>query len=306
MPLYPRRTSLRKSPVLMNRTSLKSRRRPAISNISFPTLSTIKRILLLMIFAVILIFGIYAIFFSGYLNVQKIYIEYDEFQNENDELLNYFENLKGGNILFVDTEEIKEQISKEHPELQKLTTKKIFPSTLQVTFSEFPITANIEHIENGKSLGKAIINSVGMAMYIDSENPNLPYIKVITKKIEEAIALPAETAAESEVPTPVVAPEVPVIKQEHLNYILGATKYYEEKFGMKVVETQFLPHARELHLKTEKYFFIWLDIQVPFEREFLKLKKIMANIDIYKDSLEYIDLRISGTSGEKVIFKRKK
>lgn len=253
-----------------------------------------------MILAVLIIFGTYGVFFSGYLNVQKVYIEYDEFQNENDALLGYFENLKGKNILFIDTEIIKEQIVKEHPELQKLTTKKIFPSTLQVTFSEFPITANIEHIENGKSLGKTIINSIGMPMYIDSENPNLPYIKVITKKPENIVVTPDMTTATEP------APDIPIIKQEHLNYILGATKYYEEKFGMKVVETQFLPYARELHLKTEKYFFIWLDIQVPFEREFLKLKKIMANIDIYKDPLEYIDLRISGTSGEKVIFKRKK
>ncbi len=287
----------------MNRTSLKNRRRAAISNISFPTLSTIKKILALLTVAIVLIFGVYGIFFSGYFNVQKITIEYDEFQNENDELLSYFENLKGKNIMFIDATAIQEKIEKEHPELQKLTTKKLFPSTLEVRFSEFPITANIEHIENGKSIGKAIINAIGMPMYIDSENPNLPYIKVITQKAE---APKVDILPDAPIITPEVIREMPTIKQEHLNYILGATKYYEEKFGMKVVETQFLPHARELHLKTEKYFFIWLDIQVPFEHEFLKLKKIMASIDIYKDPLVYIDLRISGTSGEKVIFKRKK
>ena len=51
---------------------------------------------------------------------------------------------------------------------------------------------------------------------------------------------------------------------------------------------------------------MWFDIQIPFEKQFLKLKKAMTTLDIYKTPLFYIDVRVSGANGEKVIFKRKK
>ncbi len=249
-----------------------------------PTLGTIKKILLLLVIIAGVIAALYFTIFSGYFAVAKIYIQYDESQNENEKILDYFSSYKGKNLLVVETQKTVELIEKEHPELQKIRVKKIFPSTLEITFSEFPIAANIESIESGKTIGKSIINTIGMPVYNDSENPNLPFIKIITYQ----------------------PPAVTSITKEQLDYILQATSNFEEKFGMKVLEIQLLAHARELRFKTEKYFSIWLDMQHPYERQFLKLKKAMVNVDIYKTPLDYVDLRIGGTNGEKVIFKRKK
>lgn len=249
-----------------------------------PTLGIIKKILLLLIVMMSVIGLLYLLIFSGYFATAKIYIQYDEFQNENEKILDYFSVYKGKNLIFVETQKTIEQIEKEHPELQKIRVKKIFPNTLEITFSEFPIAANIESIESGKTIGKSIINTIGMVVYSDSENPNLPFIKIITDQ----------------------SPAVTSVTQEQLDYMLNATTNFEEKFGMKVMEIQFLAHARELRFKTEKYFTIWLDMQHPYERQFLKLKKAMINVDIYKTPLEYVDLRIGGTNGEKIIFKRKK
>lgn len=327
-----------RSPLLTNTPAARNRKRNTIPNLSLPSLTTIKRILLGMTAVVLLGAGVYFFAFSSYFKILKIHVQYDEFQNENTDILSYFDAAKGKNILTVETGGIIEQIKSENPELQQVTVKKILPSTLQIHFSEYPIIANIEKVINGKTVKKVLVNAIGIAVYGDTENPNLPYIKVISKKepsVEEeirAIETTAENPSNSEIPnsdpstsdtqdqearaeTETTAPvttiteedaSIPILSQENLTYILKAGAYYEEKFGMHILETQFLLEARELHLKTEKYFTLWLDTQIPFERQFLKLKKAMATLDIYKTPLEYIDLRITGTTGEKVIFKRKK
>ena len=38
--------------------------------------------------------------------------------------------------------------------------------------------------------------------------------------------------------------------------------------------------------------------------KFKKLKKSLVKLDIYTATLEYIDLRIAGTNGDKIIYKR--
>ncbi len=304
-------------------TSRSSRRTPRtsgkslISNLSLPSLTSVKRVLLAMIAIGIVGAVSYFVWFSGYFKITKIYVQYEEFQNENSDILNYFDTLKGKNYLFTDPAEKKTDIQKAHPEISNIIIQKIFPDTIKISFTEFPITANVESIVNGKSVEKVLINSVGMVIYHDTENPNLPYIKMITTaEIDDTMTLPSvEVPGENSTPpAPIVPPTptqpaekpLPVISQEYLTYMLSATKSFEERFGMKITELQLLPQARELHFKTEKNFEIWLDIQIPFEKQFLKLKKAMTTLDIYKTPLFYIDLRVSGANGEKVIFKRKK
>lgn len=327
-----------RSPLLTNKPgSVRNRKRAAIPNVSMPSLKTVK--LILVGLCAIMVSGatVYAIGFSSYVKIQKISIQYDEFQGENDQILSYFEGLKGKNMLFVDTTPIADQIHTDHPELQQVTVKKSFPSTILIHFSEYPIVANIERVIDGKTTEKVLINSIGMPVYGSTENPNLPFIKIVSRTTpgEEtenpsidtpdtatSSAHPAPLSGElPPAPAPAPAPAEPIVtakvtslmdknvailSPENLNYVLKAAVYFEEKFGMQIQETQFLIQARELHLLTEKNFDIWLDTQTPYERQFLKLKKAMTTLDIYKAPLAYIDLRISGTSGEKVIFKRKK
>lgn len=323
--------------VLTSRASRRSNTRAGgsgksiISNLSLPSLTSIKRVLLAMIAIGILGAGTYFIWFSGFFKITKIYVQYEEFQNENSDILTYFDDIKGKNYLFTDPTQKNIEIQKAHPELSKLIVQKIFPDTVKISFTEFPITANVESIVNGKSTEKVLINSIGMIIYRDTENPNLPYIKVITKNEDDEPAAPitpsnpdatttpspvtTPTPATTATPAPtapaptavaVVEDSSPVISSSNLTYMLNAASSFEERFGMKITEMQLLPQAREFHFKTEKNFEIWLDIQIPFEKQFLKLKKAMATLDIYKTPLFYIDLRVSGANGEKVIFKRKK
>lgn len=314
-----------RSPLLTNKPStIKNRRRIAIPNVAMPSLKTVKRILLGLVACVIIGAVTYFFNFSPYFKILKVTVQYDELQSENNDIVKYFDPLKGKNILFADVNSVIKTIQKDHPEISNLTVKKTLPSALEIHFSQYPIVANIEKITEGNPITeKMLINSIGMRMYGDSENPNLPYIKIIYTSNASVAPNASPDAAPNApntpaaytvgvlpapvpLPNPDTAPTDPVISPENLSYILKATNYFEEKFGMKIIDTEFRSEARELRIKTEKYFSIWLDTQMPFERQFLKLKKAMVQLDIYKQPLEYIDLRITGTSGEKVIFKRKK
>ena len=45
-------------------------------------------------------------------------------------------------------------------------------------------------------------------------------------------------------------------------------------------------------------------MSMELDTQLNKLKKALPRLNIYEESLDYIDLRISGIDGEKVIFKK--
>jgi len=137
--------------------------------------------------------------------------------------------------------------------------------------------------ENSQVKKTYLINAIGYPIKENLENPNLPYIHL-----------------KSEDP---VNPDQPIVESGELRYILEANTYFKERFGMRVIEILYKPNAREIHLLTEKNFYIWLDMQRSAEEQLKKLKKAAVKLDIYNTPLEYIDLRIAGSNGEKIIYK---
>lgn len=80
---------------------------------------------------------------------------------------------------------------------------------------------------------------------------------------------------------------------------------FTERFDIQVFEAAYLLEAREVHLITNQGFNVWLDMEQDLETQLNKLKNAIPKIDIYKDPLEYIDLRIESANGDKIIFKRR-
>lgn len=272
-----------RSPLLHSQR--RSRSSGGIRNLKLPDAAKVKKIGILLT-TLLIIGGLsYLVFFSGKLNIQEVQIYKDNNLDANNPLKNYFNNLQGQSIVFADLQEITTKILNDNPQIDNLVIKKRFPGTIKVEYNEFPIMANIllsaENVQH-----KYLMNSQGQIAKKDVENPNLPYIKMGSEK-----ALKNQDQA---------------IDPEKLRYILDSSKAFEEKFGIKVFDTTYLKEAREVHLRTEKYFSVWLDMTQSYDKQFSKLKKALINLDIYNSPLEYIDLRISGSNGEKVIFKRKK
>lgn len=229
---------------------------------------------------------IYLMFFSEFFLVQSIKTdgEIEDGGTLSTKIVQSLSDVREKNILFLNTKNLGVSLSKSFPDLEKITVYKSFPSTIRVSFSKFPDTANIIY-ESDSVSSVFIINSIGMVVKVDVEKPNLPFIRLDRDEpvnIEEAL-----------------------IDKSKLSYILDSKKYFEDKFGLSIKELLYKPNARELHLLTEKNFYIWIDMQKDFESQFKKLKKVATRLDIYNENLEYIDLRIAGSVGDRIIYKRR-
>jgi hypothetical protein len=239
-------------------------------------------LLLITIFVLI----IYSIFFSNYFRTTEIAVVNQEFEEDSlhETIEKTLSPYLGKNLLFVNEKEIAEKIIKAFPQLENISVDKKYPKKLEIKFTKYPLAANI--INESSSIKKTyIINQIGFVLKEDYENPELPYIRI---KSEEPINI-----------------KKAIISKEKLKYILDSMIYFQDKFGMRIKEALYKPVAREIHLLTEKDFYIWLDMQIPFEEQLKKLKKTLVKLDIQKEPLYYIDLRISGQNGEKIIYKRK-
>lgn len=226
--------------------------------------------------------GIYWIGSSGYFKIKKITVDGAE---KNQEIKAYFKKFIGKNLIFVKLEETIEKIKKENPNLEKFEVEKNYPKEIRIIFSKYKVVANIEFI-SPKEKQKFKINEIGYSVEKNAEDPNLPILRIVSEKEMEKNA--------------------PAITKEKLSEILQTMTFFEEKFGMKIIDATYLIRAREVHLRTEKLFSIWLDAQKPLENQLNKLRKAVPRLDIYNLPLEYIDLRISGANGEKIIYRKTK
>jgi hypothetical protein len=238
------------------------------------------------LFLVFLCGIIYLVFVSEFFLVQSIKTdgEINDGGVLSSNIVQSLSDVREKNLLFLNTNNLQKRLSEMFPDLEKIVVYKSFPKTIKVGFSRFPDTANIIY-ESASVRSSFVINTIGMVVKSDSEKPNLPFIRLQRDE-------------------PVNVEEI-LIEKSKLDYILESKKFFEDKFGMSVKEVVYKPHAREVHLLTERDFLIWLDIQKDFESQFKKLKKAASNLNIYTEDLEYIDLRIAGSVGDRIIYKRR-
>ncbi|MCK9186570.1 FtsQ-type POTRA domain-containing protein [Candidatus Gracilibacteria bacterium] len=251
-----------------------------------PVFTRTKRLLIIAFILFISIFLIYEFFFSGYFLISSIEIKDKEIDNKT-----MTENIKktlneaiGKNIMIIDLKDLELKIANKFPEIKEINISKNYPKTIEVEFAQYPLVANVSVITDVVKK-TYIINSLGYAIKENMQLTNLPLIKMTADA-------PINTGT-------------PVIEAKKLEYIINAINYYQDKFGMKVKETNYKKNAREIRMLTERDFEIWLDIEQSFETQLKKLKKTLVKLDIYKESLSYIDLRIAGENGDKIIYKRK-
>jgi hypothetical protein len=255
-----------------------------VSKLDSKTTKKIKVVAIILVIILATSSITYYLFFSGSFTLEKIKTTQEGLEEKSTLFEPYFKDMRGKNLVLINTKEIREEIQAKHPEFENITIKKVYPNEIHIEINKYPATANVINIV-GEIQAKHIVNSVGLSVQKNTENPNLPYIKI-----------------ESDEP---LNTENPLLEQDELEYIVGAIDFYEDKLGMKIFDAEFLKKAREIHLKTEKYFYIWMDTQKKYEDQILKLKKVVPKLDIQNLPLEYIDLRISEISGDKIIYKKR-
>jgi hypothetical protein len=259
--------------------------------LSHPKTSRFKKILLLLLSLFIIGGSCYFIFFTDFFQIQDYQI-YDEGSPitsnlEINELASQL--LLNQNILLFNETELSQQILKASPEYRFVEIKKILPRSIEIELERFPVAANIINIIDGadgiKVQKKYLVNTNGMIIMENEDNPDLPYIRVSTKQALGINSYPLD--------------------QEKLDYIIKLVAVFEEKFGIKIVEAIYLKQAREVHLRTEKGFDVWFDQTKNMLSQIDKLKRALPKLDIYTTPLQYIDLRITSANAEKVIYKKR-
>ncbi|MBN1494467.1 hypothetical protein JW911_01870 [Candidatus Peregrinibacteria bacterium] len=226
---------------------------------------------------------LYTTLFTNVFLIKHWKIYGDDIIQENSKFEEFLKANENKNLVFLDTAKIENTIKSQYEEIKNIRIKKIYPDTVILEYYNYPEVANLYN-SVGETQKKFLINEIGLITQQDYENPNLPFIYLKSEKVFELNTI--------------------VIPHEKLEYILNAIYEFEEIFGMKILKADYKPRERELHLKTERNFTIWLDMGLSVQTQYNKLKKAMAKLNIYTDSIEYIDLRISSANGDRVIFKR--
>lgn len=242
----------------------------------------IKRKILVSLLLIVIIATSYFIFFSNLFQINVIEIKETENSIDVESIKKETENLLQKNIFLADTQEWKKKIESAHPEIKSVKIRKILPKKIQLEIELHPIVANLINRFEGFEK-KFELSQHGFTMIENIENPELPYIVITSEKSFKI--------------------KTQVIEKEKLQYALDAIKKFEEQFQMKIIDAQYLRTEREIHLKTEKLFKIWLDMEKDLEKQLNKLKDSLPQFDIYNLPLEYIDLRIEGTGNTKIFYK---
>lgn len=282
------RSPYMKKPAITGKFFKRGRRKKSLvmPTIQPKTLSKAKGILTLIVALAVAGGLAYLVGFSGFFDIKSWEIIEDGNKITNDEPLNdLMKKQKYKNLVFLDDKQVTAQIKALHPEVKKVVVKKIFPQKIKVEIEKYPIVANIVNVVQGIQK-KFLVDTKGFLADENTENPELPFIKIFTNEVFTVRTIGIEEAK--------------------LTYIMNAITLFQEKFAMKVINAEYHVREREVHLQTEKNFMVWIDMEKDLAEQMEKLKKALPKLNIYNTPLEYIDLRIAGTDNQKVIFKRRK
>lgn len=228
----------------------------------------------------------YTVFFSSFFTITKIHLEKSGNAVATTAIYPFLDTLKGKNILFVNTSKlIKETEQTFKNEVLFIRIKKSYPHQLIVKVEEYPAVLNLK-VFTADKIQNFVINQIGYAILENTEQKDLPFLSLHTEKPFSNKSI--------------------IIEKEKLDSIVLVFQQFQELFAMKVHEGEWKKIERELHIKTEKNFYVWIDLTYDIKKQLNKLKRSLPKLDIYNTPLEYIDLRIAGADSEKVIFKRKK
>ncbi len=243
-----------------------------------------KRFAYIFLFIAILTGAIYFFFFSEAIRAKEVVFYHGKEKVSAAGFIFPVEKFLGKHMFFVPAAEVRREIlRKNSKEVRSLVIRRSIPSKIAVRYETFPNVANIIVSKNGFER-KFLVNEHGLVMQLDAESQELPYISGPFEDFPQLKSI--------------------IIDPVHLASMIRAYTVFTEKFGMKAPTVIYKKTEKEVHLKTERNFLVWIDLTQDIEKQLFKLKRALPKLNIYEESLEYIDLRVSGKTGEKVIFKK--
>ncbi len=238
---------------------------------------------------------IYGLVFTSWFEIRTLDIQGDaQTLNEQAGVQSYLEAYLGDNLIWFSSNKHEQTLLKKYPYLQSVKIRRLPFHTLRAALITFELKANVQmNFEDGQTQFY-IVNELGYISSIGNQDESLP--TVVMDVTGTDIQLPKEKESAFKINEELIDPA-------QLDTLLATKKEFEGKFNMQVLQIQYLKRARELHLLTERQFTVWIDLTQPIDIQLAKMKKAMTKLNIYEAPLQYIDLRISGQNGEKVIYK---
>lgn len=243
---------------------------------------------------VVLFIGlIFIFFFTSLFVVKNINLERENFRIDSGEVLDFLSEYRYRNILLISTSKIEEDIKKKFPEYKTATVKRILPNSLSVQVKNFEIIAKLKVlIKPEKRLvgtGSSLVETLGLQPY--EQILALNSIGIIEAYNELYQDFPMLEIANIQ-DFPLVQGDK-LLSLDKLSLILKAKEELFNELKLSVNYMKYFPDARELHLKTNNEYEIWIDFMSPITEQIDKLKKISNDVDWNENPPnEYIDLRV--------------
>lgn len=244
----------------------------------------ISKWLWLSLFFALLIGGTYFVFYTDTFNIKTLLIFEGEAESTNLQLIRTIEPLRNRNILLFSQEKLIETIKNRIDNVTNVEINLQLPNTVVIHYETYQDISNITNLIGPAKVRKSfIINENGV---LTEENKISALLPNITIHTEKAYLIGQK-----------------ITDSDTLKYIEDSRNYFEEKFDLEIYDTRYIPKAKELRFTTAHDTEIWLDLLLPYKEQFQKLKNAIPKINIYDNSLQYIDLRIQASEGQKIIYK---
>lgn len=286
---------------------------------------------------IVSVFGVFflILFFSSYFTVTNIEVIRENFNVDSASIENELSQFIGKNILFFPKSKIYNVIYEKFPEFQKAEVHKFFPSTFKIKLTSYPVVANLrayyvlpeaeviaeedftelnKAIEELSGLDPSLINSLdtdhplndsevaGAIFDIEDKDKETIEQKSLINQVGQAIFdreenLELRTLFVHGLTQPIEDRER-VIEPNHMSYIMEAIQYFSSNMNIEVTGVEYLPIARQIHLKTKDNLVIWVSLDRDFKTQVDKMNTIYEAAELNKEDISYIDLRVK----DKVIY----
>lgn len=218
--------------------------------------------------------------FSTFFDVTKVSVARSSLDLPLKEIeLTVREQVLGENIFSIDRSSVSAAVQEMRPDIAQVRIRKKYPREISVEVFKFPIVAELRI-----GTESIFINENGHQVVGDA--PDRDTLRLHLGE-GETVDLEDQTR--------------PVISVPHLIFIRDAVFYFESLTDFRVLNVKYFPIAREVHLKNEKNFDIWLDFTQDYRVQLNKLVEAAEVLQIGSERYEYIDLRVRG----KIFYKTK-
>lgn len=233
------------------------------------------------------------IFFSSFFVVSDIVVIRDKVFVEPQKIEQAMRPVIGKNIFLVDEGEIRTELEKMFPTIQRVEVHKLYPRSIQLRVFSWPMVAQINYKDSTgtgfllSENGYVVPNVLVREATSDEEQEHRDLIQIFvphysTDDPEQAPLLQLSK----------LEPGTQFIDQKLLDRIRTTIGLYQKNFQIPMVNVMFFPFENELYLYVGKKTAIMLWLDEDIETQLYKLKTAQPKITLDDGSLAYVDLRV--------------